>query len=83
MNKPCTGGKRFVLTGTQSPVTCAARCEGPLPLPNRCGGDECDVCGTRCGPDECGPDPYMSENLSDDTFVLKCQMCRRESAAEL
>lgn len=83
MKKPCIGGKRFVAVGTQSPVTCAARCDGPLPLPSVCGGDECDDCGTRCGPDECGPDPYRSEIHNDDMCVLKCQACRRESAAEL
>lgn len=59
------------------------RCKGPLPLPDRCGGDGCDYCGVRCGPGDCGPDSYASDLVGDDTPVLKCRACRHESAMDI
>jgi len=84
MKKPCIGGKRFVVAGSSAPMTCAARCDGPLPLPNRCSdGLKCESCGAVCGPDDWGPDPYKSDVNGDDTPVMKCPGCRHESAQDI
>jgi hypothetical protein len=50
-------------------------------LPDRCGGDECEGCGTRV--EECAADPYESDVNDDDTPVLLCAPCRNARAQDL
>lgn len=77
---------------TQAPASFTMSCAGPITpvgpaqspkLPDHCGGDVCDHCDARCGPDDCGPDPYKSDVHGDDTPVLMCPLCRRASAQDI